>query len=367
MISVLPLTGFTEQPEHTHAPSIVTISSLGVRITARSRGEAFGSTVLGLFEAATSGDPMTLYSRAMTVFFTGRWRWLALAAAVAVSAGAPAALAASPHTVGLVTERPLHERLAQADAAAIGTVAESDLGRIRVRDAVGLVGQVAADFELKRAPSRPPGLEPGDRVLLLLRGQRSPYLLVDRAAEIQRVDDADGVAAWREGLGALRSSDGPPVRIAVYAGWLGRAPPDLRRAALLGLGAEPSLPPAIARRLARDATDPSVAPDLRLLAARAAGRSEQGSRELLSRLPGSSEADPEVLAAAFSSPFHRADDARSAALRRALAHPRADVRIVGLRYGTHGSLAPDARTAIERLANDDPDPNVRTAAQRVLR
>jgi hypothetical protein len=259
-------------------------------------------------------------------------------------------------------------RLAQADVVAIGSVADTSLGRIRVRDAVGLVGELAADFELKRSPSRPPELEPGDRVLLLLRGQRSPYLLVDRAAEILRVDDTDSVAAWRDALEALRASgDRPPERVALYTSWLDQAPADLRRAALLGLGAEPELLPAAAERIAREATDPSATPDLRIVAARAAGRSEVGSRALFSRLPGSSEADPEVLAAAFASPFGRAGDARSAALRRTLAHPRADVRIAGLRNGTHGMLTPDVRTTIERLASDDPDPGVRQAASRALR
>jgi hypothetical protein len=295
-------------------------------------------------------------------------RATAVLATVATVAAVSSAAAVTPHGGGMADERPLHVRLAQADAVAIGSVSDSDVGRIRVRNAVGLGGEVEADFELKRAPSRPPELHPGDRVLLLLRGQRSPYLLVDRTAEILRVDDSGGEAAWHDALAALRAvGDRPGERIALYARWLDSAPPGLQRAALLGLGAEPSLPLAIAERLAREATDPSAAPDVRLAAARAAGRSEVGSRELFSRLPGSNHADPNVLAAAFASPFGGADDTRTAALRRALAHPRADVRVAGIRFGTRGTLAPDVRATIERLAEDDPDERVRTAAKRALR
>ncbi|UCE30238.1 MAG: GGDEF domain-containing protein, partial [Burkholderiales bacterium] len=48
------------------------------------------------------------------------------------------------------------------------------------------------------------------------------------------------------------------------------------------------------------------------------------------------------------------DGTRSAALRRTLAHPRADVRIAGLRFGARGALTADARATVERMASEDP-------------
>ena len=100
-----------------------------------------------------------------------------LAAGLAITAPAERAPAQRLGVHGrleLPSGRPLHVRVALADAAAIATVDAVELGRIRVRDAVPVLGDVVAAFELKRAPSRPPALEPGDRALLILRGARPP-------------------------------------------------------------------------------------------------------------------------------------------------------------------------------------------------
>ena len=56
---------------------------------------------------------------------------------------------------------------------------------------------------LKRAPSAPPGLAVGERPLLLLRGARSPYLLVDRPGEILRVPQDADEEVWAREIGAL--------------------------------------------------------------------------------------------------------------------------------------------------------------------
>jgi hypothetical protein len=70
--------------------------------------------------------------------------------------------------------RPLHVQLAGVDAVAIATVAAVGLGRIQLVEARAVLGNPPATFELKRAPSAPPPLAEGDRVLLLLRGARTP-------------------------------------------------------------------------------------------------------------------------------------------------------------------------------------------------
>jgi hypothetical protein len=113
-----------------------------------------------------------------------------------------------PHCrLDLPSKRPLHARVALADGAAIATIEAVGLGRIRVRDAIPVLGDVTPAFELKRAPWHPPALEPGDRALLL-RGARSPYVLVDDGEETRVLADAESEALRRQAVRDIHRSLG---------------------------------------------------------------------------------------------------------------------------------------------------------------
>jgi hypothetical protein len=291
-------------------------------------------------------------------------------AALALIAPGARAQRPDPHA-GLAPppDRPLHVRIALADAAAVGTVESVEAGRIRVRHAVPVFGDVASDFELKRAPSHPPPLEAGDRALLLLRGARTPYLLVDEGREIQAIADPDGEALWREAVRAARSRPGADLP-ELYRAWLDRGPDPLRRAAVIGLGDREAsfapVAPEIADRLVQLAIDPRADTDLRRMAARAAGESEAGRRALWHRLPGGVGADPQVLAYALRIGAVAGGPAAAAALRRALADPRVEIRLTAIRLAPLFLDRAGVEDALEGLAGEDPDPGVRTAAGRAL-
>jgi hypothetical protein len=219
------------------------------------------------------------------------WVALPLAATLGLSAAPPArGQAADASLLGLLARRSLHARVALADAVAVASVERVDPGRVRLREARALVGAVPDAFELKRAPSSPPPLAAGERALLLLRGARSPYLLVDGPAELQRLPDPASEERWRravESLVAARAD--PPALLALTLSWLDPRQPDLAQAAVLGLG-DPAtpfqpLPAGALLRLARFARDASAPPELRRAAQFVAGRSLAGREELLARSP----------------------------------------------------------------------------------
>jgi hypothetical protein len=271
--------------------------------------------------------------------------------------------------LGLPAERPLHVRVALADAAAIGTVDAVELGRIRVRDAIPILGDVAEAFELKRAPSRPPALEPGDRALLILRGARPPYVLVDDGGETGTLVDAASEALWLEAVRAVHRNPGAGL-LDVYRSWLDGARAPLRRAAVIGLGDPEApfqpLPPNAADRLARLAVDPDADLELRRLSGRVATQSEVGRRALLVRLPGGDGADSQVLAQALRIAAIEASPGADDALLRALRHPRVDIRLGVLRIGPLFTGDAAVRREFERLVDEDPDPRARAAALRAL-
>jgi hypothetical protein len=148
--------------------------------------------------------------------------------------------------------RPLHLRLSESDALALGTIERVELGRIRVSDAVSLRGELPAGFELKRAPSAPAPLVAGDRVLLLLRGARSPYLLVDAPDEIWKLAARASEPAQAAAIRALDAARPRRDAVAeVYAEWLASQDPALARAAAQGFAGDAAL---FAAALARDPT-----------------------------------------------------------------------------------------------------------------
>jgi hypothetical protein len=214
---------------------------------------------------------------------------LCLAASLEWSPSAPAgAQSAHAELLGFLAQRSLHARLALADAVAVASVERVELGRVHLRDAEALIGSVPGSFELKRAPSSPPPLAEGERVLLLLRGARSPYLLVDAPSELQKLPDAGTELRWRNAVLALAQKRGdPPALLELYLGWLDPTAPDLSRAGLLGLDDPtspfPPLPAEALLRLARFAGDARAELGLRRAAHFLLGRSLADRGELLAR------------------------------------------------------------------------------------
>jgi hypothetical protein len=125
--------------------------------------------------------------------------------------------------------RAFHARLAAADVVAVLRVERVDEGRLAVRLEQALLGAPPAAFEVKRSPLRPPPLATGDRALLLLRGDRPPYVLADEPSEVIRLADDAMAARWSEAAsGALAARGDPAALAALYADWIERGPASLR-------------------------------------------------------------------------------------------------------------------------------------------
>jgi hypothetical protein len=272
------------------------------------------------------------------------------------------------------TPRPLHVRLGEADAAAIVTVREVQEGRLRVVDARVLRGELPAEFLVKRAPAAPPPLEVGDRALLLLRGARSPYVLVDRPDETIRLADADAEAAWAEAVrGWLRVRQRPAAWVPLFLAWLESGPDTLRDLAAQAL-ADPSAPfqplaPALYVELGRSAWDPGRSPSARHAAARLASLHPDGRARLAAGLLAAPrDADPVVAQAALRTvPFGGSAEVEPLLLR-GLDHVDTEVRRSALQTAQllRGDPGPRVRARVAELARDDPESWLRAEAERTL-
>src|SRR5262249_44712485 len=162
-----------------------------------------------------------------------RFARLSLALLGLAGAGLASAQGLHPFPLGAL---PLHLRMAEADAIAIGTVEAIGDGRIRVRDATALRGAPGETFEIKRAPSKPPPLAVGQQAVFLLRGARPPYVLVGDPKEVVSLRDAESARAWRDALAKLlAASDDPEKLLAVYVTWLDGADETRRASAAAAL------------------------------------------------------------------------------------------------------------------------------------
>lgn len=145
-----------------------------------------------------------------------QWKPAALAAWLALATAFEAALAQAPHAIPPPV-RPLRERAALADVIAIVEVVGVAEGRIRVVTRGALRGAPPATFEVKRSPLRPPPLAAGDRALLVLRGARPPYVLVDVPDEVLKLHSDAQERALREGLQRLLDTEGAGVERSLSA------------------------------------------------------------------------------------------------------------------------------------------------------
>ncbi len=276
---------------------------------------------------------------------------------------APLARAQHPLPQG---PRPLHMRIAEADVVAVGTIGPITEGRIEIRDATVLRGNAPANFEIKRSPSQAPPFVTGVPTVLLLRGARSPYVLVDEPREIVLLRDAADAKRWTSALQALfAASANPDTLLPLYLTWLDGDDENLRDAAGAALSdfRAPFLPlgrdDALARAAA--AVDPKRETTARRVSAQLAMTQLDGAAALAAAIPGGA-ADPQVVAIALRGSDTSLREQRIAALLRALAHEERDVRRSALFAAP--LLWNDAVAAkVAELAAHDPDPGARADAE----
>lgn len=185
--------------------------------------------------------------------------------------------------------RPLHARLAEADLVVLGTVERVETGRLDVANAFAIRGEPGDRFRVKRSPSRPHGLVAGERALFLLRGARTPYVLVDEPREIIKISSAEDEGRWRAALTALVEAQSDQAQRDVYFTWLDGSDDELRRAAVQALmdrtRALP-VPADLARERARIALDSARSPTVRRASATIACQNPAGTTTLLAGLGG---------------------------------------------------------------------------------
>jgi hypothetical protein len=280
-------------------------------------------------------------------------------AGLALACGLAASIpAAAQHPVG-PRARAFHERLGKADAVAVATVKSVQPDRLRMDDARSLYGGVASAFQVKRAPGAPPPLAAGDRVLLLLRGARPPYVLVDAPDETIRLADAASEERWSGAVTAwLAVRERPEAWIPLYLAWIDAGPDTLRDLAVQSLG-DPAAPfqpvrPEVFAGLGAAAWDPARSLAARRAAAQLAFLGVEGAEALASGFLSAQQPDP-VLAQAALRVAPRLGPARgSALLLRGLAPGDAEVRRTALRTarGLGAGAEPALRDAIAHLAQD---------------
>lgn len=306
----------------------------------------------------------------------------ALALGVALLLGPTVAGAQEGFPIGhppMVTPvRSAQERIAAAEEAAVVDVERVDEGRITVRAREVLWGKLPKRFEVKRSPISPPPLAVGDSALLLLRGARAPYVLVDEPGETIRLADATAAARWAGALRAVRAAHGAPDALAtVYLGWMDAGPDTLRQLGAASLGAlfQPGGPAGHALRVrvaenrARVAADPAADGDARRLSAALAtlepGATAQLARDLMAH--DALDDAPVVEMTLQGAAMARAPEL-GPLFTAAAASPVPEVREAAMRnLEAVVALTGKAPLATAReLRKADPEPAVRRAAERAL-
>jgi hypothetical protein len=268
--------------------------------------------------------------------------------------------------------QPLHRMLEASDAVLIATLGEPAPGRLRLRDPRPLAGELDGSLELKVAPSRRAELVPGHRVLLFLRGARSPYVLVNEKHEpVQVLTNPEDEGRWARAVGAALRAGSDPERLRqLYLGWIEQDSDALRQVGLRGL-ADPRaglwpLPPEMVRRAAVLASDPERPAEVRRAAVALAVLGESGTQQLLAALDGRFEAtDPEVLEKALRSGQAWGIPETRGVLLAALRSPEKAAREAALR-AVRTLEDPALREEIRRVASSDPDAALRRRAEQLV-
>jgi hypothetical protein len=270
--------------------------------------------------------------------------------------------------------RPLHERLAAAEVVVVGRIEAVDTGRITVAAERVLLGEPPQRFEVKRSPSAPPPLGPGDRAILLLQGARSPYLLVDEPRETIRLADEASAARWGQAVAQLveRRAE-PDALVGLYVEWLDQGPATLRDLGVRGL-TDPRapfqpLPDAVLLERAQAAADATRPDEVRLSAALLAARSPAATDRLLEATPaGDGAADLAIAMTALQGGALHRSPKLEAAMQRALRHPSPELRRGALRVASAvpPEVAPGLDQQVADLLERESDAEVRRQAQQTL-
>jgi len=272
----------------------------------------------------------------------------------------------------LAQERALHRRLPQADAVVLASVVRIDPGRIGLEGARPVAGGTPVAFELKRSPSRPPKVEVGDRVLLLLRGAREPYVLADDPRLVVRIP-AGEEPLWTEAVErAVACGEAPECLVDLYSGWIEQGPASLRELGFYGLGDRTApfqpLSGAFLSERAEWAAGSRLPLDARLAFARLVARDPAGSTALARALTEPSNRDPRLVQLALSGAAAARSEAFAPLVTRALraddpAIRRSAAQVLGL---NPWALDPPLLATLRRAAHDDPAEPVRGEARTAL-
>ncbi len=275
---------------------------------------------------------------------------------------------AQGHPVFLGQGRPLQERVALAEAIAVVDVVAQEPGRLEAELRETLLGTLPPRFTVKRARSTPPPLAAGDRALLLLRGARAPFVLVDRPGETIRLTSEQAAARWKDAVAGVVAARGDPEQLAaLMLGWIDQGPPALRDTGFASLQPLLATSPALHHRVAVDraeaAGDPERGPEVRAASARLAVSSPEGARRLVLVLAADAPLEPTALSLALRAGALRGHPELGSLFQRALASDRADLRRLAVAQpAVVARLGEAALKQVERLASEDPDPDVRRAA-----
>lgn len=268
--------------------------------------------------------------------------------------------------------RPLQERLAEADLVLVAEIVGLSDGRIEVKAALPLVGTPPERFEIKRRRSSAPPLAVHDRALLLLRGARPPYVLVDEPAETIRLVDSPGEAAWIEAVReVLAHRDDPATLAKRMLGWIDRGPATLRDTAFISLNpllsASETLRTEVALERATAAARSELPAEARAISAQLASRSEKGQDRLVAALARAEDLEATALASALRLGSLRGHPDLAILYERALASSDAELRQVAARDPAPVlRLGESAERSLARIAEGDPDARVQRAARDTL-
>jgi hypothetical protein len=289
------------------------------------------------------------------------------------------ALAQVGHPQTAARTRPLHARLEAADAGVLVRVAGVSEGRMTVEREATIFGEVPDRFQVKRSPLRPPPLAEGDRAILLLRGARPPYVLVDAADETIRLVGATMSERWHQAVAAAWDArDEPEALAAAYLDWIDGGPATLRAlgaASLTALlaGAEPERV-ALRRKIAMERAPVTARRDLPIEARRAAAAlaaTDPASVGVAaaSLVEGDALDDAVLVEVVLRGAAFAGAPSSGLLFEAALASPKPGVRTAALRQlGPLATALGEEPIALARavLAND-PEPGVRRAAEKAVR
>ena len=285
---------------------------------------------------------------------------------------AAAGSATAQHGFVAPEDRHLHERLAAARVVAIATVAAVETGRLRVEDAAAIVDTVAPEFQLKRAPSHPPPWAPGDRVLLLIAGARSPYRWTDRPVEAITVADAAAERRLARAVRAMEAvGDDPGPRRDLYARWSDGTDEDLAALGQRGLMDRPGMASVLdadfARERASVAADAGRPIEVRRRAARIAARHPAGIAALLRTLGRTLPVtDVRIAEITLEAGLLARDPAAETRLVDVLGEPGTELGWLGLRLAMF-ARGTDVERKLSEVAVGHPDAAVRSEAIHALK